>query len=50
MKGYGFHGPATLHIEDPWSENITLTTGLVDTRSPRPCCGRRWPAGSPAGS
>ncbi|CAM5589411.1 zinc-dependent alcohol dehydrogenase family protein [Streptomyces hirsutus] len=33
MKGYGFHGPATLHIEDLWSENTTLTTGLVDTRS-----------------
>lgn len=33
MKGYGFHGPATLRIEDLWSKNITLTTGSVDTRS-----------------
>jgi alcohol dehydrogenase len=25
--------PATLHLEDPWIRNITITTGLVDTYS-----------------
>ncbi|WP_052864255.1 alcohol dehydrogenase catalytic domain-containing protein [Streptomyces niger] len=25
--------PATLHLEDLWSKNVTLTTGLVDTRT-----------------
>lgn len=28
------HGePATLHLEDLWIKNVTITTGLVDTRS-----------------
>ncbi len=26
-------GPATLHLEDIWIKNLTLTTGLVDTSS-----------------
>ena len=25
--------PATLHLEDLWIKNITITTGLVDTYS-----------------
>jgi len=30
----GVHGrPATLHLEDLWIKNVTVTTGLVDTRS-----------------
>ncbi|MEV0304541.1 alcohol dehydrogenase catalytic domain-containing protein [Streptomyces prasinus] len=34
VANVGVHGgPATLHLEDLWSRNITLTTGLVDTRS-----------------
>ena len=28
------HGePATLHLEDLWIRNVTITTGLVDTSS-----------------
>ena len=28
------HGrPATLHLEDLWIKNVTITTGLVDTHS-----------------
>lgn len=26
-------GRLTLHLEDLWSKNVTVTTGLVDTRS-----------------
>ena len=26
-------GPATLHLEDLWTRNVTITTGLVDTWS-----------------
>jgi alcohol dehydrogenase len=34
VANIGVHGkPATLHLEDLWSRNVTLTTGLVDTRS-----------------
>ncbi|MFI2376357.1 zinc-binding dehydrogenase [Streptomyces sp. NPDC018964] len=34
LANVGVHGaPATLHLEDLWSKNITVTTGLVDTRS-----------------
>ncbi|MFI8305995.1 alcohol dehydrogenase catalytic domain-containing protein [Streptomyces sp. NPDC085927] len=34
VANVGVHGgPATLHLEDLWSKNVTLTTGLVDTRS-----------------
>ncbi len=31
MANIGVHGaPATLHLEDLWIKNITITTGLVD--------------------
>ncbi|MFR9799803.1 zinc-dependent alcohol dehydrogenase family protein [Streptomyces sp. MS06] len=34
VANVGVHGrPATLHLEDLWSRNLTLTTGLVDTRT-----------------
>ena len=34
IANIGVHGkPATLHLEDLWIRNITLTTGLVDTYS-----------------
>ena len=34
VANIGVHGkPATLHLEDLWSRNVTVTTGLVDTRS-----------------
>lgn len=34
VANVGVHGrPATLHLEDLWSKNVTVTTGLVDTRS-----------------
>ncbi|MET3982799.1 zinc-dependent alcohol dehydrogenase family protein [Streptomyces sp. PvR034] len=34
VANIGVHGkPATLHLEDLWIKDITLTTGLVDTRS-----------------
>ncbi|MFE1441791.1 zinc-dependent alcohol dehydrogenase family protein [Streptomyces sp. NPDC058739] len=34
VANVGVHGaPATLHLEDLWIKNITLTTGLVDTYS-----------------
>ncbi|GGZ98228.1 zinc-dependent alcohol dehydrogenase family protein [Streptomyces echinoruber] len=34
VANVGVHGkPATLHLEDLWIKNLTLTTGLVDTRS-----------------
>jgi alcohol dehydrogenase len=30
----GVHGgPATLHLEELWIKNVTITTGLVDTYS-----------------
>ena len=32
MANVGVHGkPATLHLEDLWIRNVTVTTGLVDT-------------------
>jgi alcohol dehydrogenase len=32
VANIGVHGgPATLHLEDIWSRNLTITTGLVDT-------------------
>jgi alcohol dehydrogenase len=32
IANIGVHGaPATLHLEDVWSKNLTITTGLVDT-------------------
>ena len=32
IANIGVHGePATLHLEDLWSRNVTITTGLVDT-------------------
>lgn len=34
LANVGVHGaPATLHLEDLWSRNVTITTGLVDTNS-----------------
>ncbi len=34
VANIGVHGkPATLHLEDLWIRNITITTGLVDTCS-----------------
>ncbi|MCS7483695.1 zinc-dependent alcohol dehydrogenase family protein [Umezawaea endophytica] len=34
LANIGVHGkPATLHLEDLWIRDITITTGLVDTRS-----------------
>ncbi|MFE5818552.1 zinc-dependent alcohol dehydrogenase family protein [Streptomyces sp. NPDC056479] len=34
LANVGVHGaPATLHLEDLWIRNITITTGLVDTYS-----------------
>lgn len=32
MANIGVHGkPATLHLEQLWIRNVTITTGLVDT-------------------
>jgi alcohol dehydrogenase len=34
VANIGVHGtPATLHLEDLWSRDVTITTGLVDTYS-----------------
>jgi alcohol dehydrogenase len=34
IANIGVHGkPATLHLEDLWSRNVTITTGLVDASS-----------------
>ena len=34
IANIGVHGePATLHLEDLWIRNLTITTGLVDTSS-----------------
>ena len=34
VANIGVHGkPATLHLEDLWIRDITITTGLVDTYS-----------------
>ncbi|MFF7129806.1 alcohol dehydrogenase catalytic domain-containing protein [Streptomyces sp. NPDC008240] len=34
VANVGVHGrPATLHLEDLWIKNVTITTGLVDTSS-----------------
>jgi alcohol dehydrogenase len=34
VANVGVHGrPVTLHLEDLWSRNVTITTGLVDTYS-----------------
>ncbi|WP_369394972.1 zinc-dependent alcohol dehydrogenase family protein [Streptomyces sp. CG1] len=34
VANIGVHGkPATLHLEDLWSKDVTITTGLVDTYS-----------------
>lgn len=42
VANIGVHGrSATLHLEDLWSRDITVTTGLVDTYStPMPAAGR----------
>ena len=34
VANVGVHGrPAVLHLEDLWIRNVTITTGLVDTRT-----------------
>ncbi|MFG6299480.1 zinc-binding dehydrogenase, partial [Streptomyces rochei] len=34
VANVGVHGkPVTLHLEDLWIKNVTITTGLVDTHS-----------------
>ena len=34
MANIGIHGsPAVLHLEDLWTRNVTISTGLVDTYS-----------------
>lgn len=34
VANVGVHGkPATLHLEELWSRNVTITTGLVDTNT-----------------
>ena len=34
MANIGVHGaPVTLHLEDIWIKDLTITTGLVDTYS-----------------
>jgi alcohol dehydrogenase len=34
LANVGVHGkPASLHLEDLWIKNVTITTGLVDTYS-----------------
>jgi alcohol dehydrogenase len=34
VANVGVHGkPATLHLEDLWARDVTITTGLVDTWS-----------------
>ncbi|MEO6087045.1 MAG: alcohol dehydrogenase, partial [Umezawaea sp.] len=34
VANIGVHGkPVTLHLEDLWIRNVTITTGLVDTKS-----------------
>ena len=36
VANVGVHGaPATLHLEDLWIRNVTITTGLVDPYSSR---------------
>ena len=40
IANIGVHGrPATLHLEDLWIKDVTITTGLVDTFSTPPSCG-----------
>ena len=35
VANIGVHGaPATLHLQDIWIKDLTITTGLVDTYSP----------------
>ncbi|HEX6237279.1 MAG TPA: alcohol dehydrogenase catalytic domain-containing protein [Acidimicrobiales bacterium] len=52
VANIGVHGtPATLHLEDLWIRDVTITTGLVDTPRPRRCCGcSRATRSTPAGS
>ncbi|WP_406375517.1 zinc-binding dehydrogenase [Streptomyces sp. NBC_00647] len=52
VANVGVHGkPATLHLEDLWIKNVTITTGLVDTHStptlPRMATAGRLPAAQP---
>jgi alcohol dehydrogenase len=40
VANVGVHGkPATLHLEDLWIKDVTITTGLVDTYSTPTCSG-----------
>jgi len=37
IANVGVHGkPVTLHLETLWIKNVTITTGLVDTKSTPP--------------
>lgn len=39
VANIGVHGePATLHLEEQWMRDLTITTGLVDACSTPPCC------------
>ncbi|MFJ8017753.1 alcohol dehydrogenase catalytic domain-containing protein [Streptomyces sp. NPDC096339] len=50
VANIGVHGkPATLHLEDLWIKDVTLTTGLVDTHS-TPMLMRMMAAGRLPGS
>lgn len=50
VANIGVHGePSVLHLEDLWSKDITITTGLVDTRS-TPMLMRLMAAGRLAGT
>lgn len=50
MANVGVHGkPATLHLEDLWTKDVTITTGLVDTSS-TPALLRMLSAGRPPAS
>ena len=53
VANIGVHGaPATLHLEDLWIRDVTITTGLVDTYSTPTLLAARHAAGSstPPGS
>ncbi len=50
VANIGVHGePATLHLEDLWTRDVTITTGLVDTNSTptllKLVCGHQLDAG-----
>ncbi len=48
VANVGVHGaPSTLHLEDLWIKNVTITTGLVDTHSAHPAADGRGVAAHP---